>query len=321
MHTRRINRLGAILVISAMGLITSSGVAGSAMHFDEPPTMQDAGAYIQSESWKEAVDAYRAIIKADSKNAEAHFMLGYALQASGDIDNAILAHKKATKMPAVAPMAFYNLGCAYAIKGETNKAFEALETSIQLGTRDEQQFVGDPDLVSLRKDERWKPMVDSIDQLTKAEVALHFWVGSWDCYSSKDGTLAGHNTLSFQVGKNVVHESWVSVGQPYSGESWNTFNRDSNEWEQTWMDSTGNLLHISAPTGSSEYEGLMFEGKSIIPGKKPALSRMHVRPVEDGRVLQSGYASSNGGKTWTLQYEFIYVPAGEEFAFVPIEED
>ncbi|MDF1808721.1 MAG: tetratricopeptide repeat protein [Phycisphaerales bacterium] len=321
MHTQRINRLGAILVLTAMGLITSSGVAGTAMSFDEPATMQEAGAFVQAESWEEAINAYRSIVKADSSNAQAQFMLGYVLHASGDIDNAIMAHKKATQMPAVASMAFYNLGCAYALKGETNKAFDALGTSIALGTRDEPQFKSDPDLVSLRSDERWEPMVGSIEQLNKAEVALHFWVGSWDCYSSSDGTLSGYNTLSFTVGKNVIHESWVSVGQPYKGESWNTFNRETNEWEQTWVDTTGSLLHISAPAGSNEYEGLMFEGKSIVPGKKPALSRMHVRPIDEGRVLQTGFASSDGGKSWTQQYEFVYVPEGEEFVFESKDED
>lgn len=320
MHTHRTNRFRAILVASALGIIAVSGTASTGLMIDETPTMQEASAFVQSQEWGEAISAYRAIVKANASNAQAQFMLGYVLHASGDIDNAIMAHKKATKMPAVAGNAFYNLGCAYALKGETSDAFEALEAAIEMGIRDTDQYKEDPDLASLKKDDRWKPMVKSIDALTKAETAMHFWVGTWDCYSSKTGELSGKNTLAFRVGKSVVHESWVSSGNKFSGESWNVYDRESNSWKQTWIDSTGSLLHIAAPVGSDEYEGLMFEGHLITPGRKSTMTRMHVRPIEDGRVLQTGYRSTDNGKTWTQRYELIYVPAGEEYAFEPAAE-
>jgi len=314
MHTRKINLLSAIVLTSVLGFGAVGANASATLRLDEPATMRQAQELLQGQEWEQAVEVLRALVKEDPKDAQAQFMLGYALHASGDIDNAILVHKKATKMPAVAPMAFYNLGCAYALKGETTDAFEALNTAIALGVRDVAQFSGDTDLRSLHSDERWAPMLKSIDAITKAESALHFWVGTWDCYDSTTGKLAGKNTLAFRVGNKVIHESWVSSGGQYSGESWNVYNRESNAWEQTWVDTTGNLLHIEAPVDSDEYDGLMFEGKNIATGNKPSLSRMHVRPIEDGRVMQTGFSSKNKGKTWTKQYEFIYVPAGEAFA-------
>lgn len=313
MHTQRVTRLSATLIISAMGLMTSAGNAGLMINLDDPPTMQEAVAYIQAANWAEAISAYRAILKADATNAQAQFMLGYALHASGDIGNAILAHKKATKMPEVAALAYYNLGCAYAIQGETTDAIEALESAITLGIRDKDQYAQDPDLKSLHADERWKPLIDSIAKLDKAEAAMHFWVGSWDCYDSSTGVLAGKNTLSFRVGKNVIHESWTAAGQTNTDESWNVFNRQTLSWEQTWVDHAGNLLHVSAPASSDEYEGLMFVGENISPMNQMTGSKMHVRPYEDGYVLQTGYSSKDEGKTWTQVYEFVYVPAGEPF--------
>jgi Tetratricopeptide repeat len=310
------------LVSAALSAASLTALASDSGAFGQAPTEQQAQAYVSSGNFAEAISAYRAIIKEQPNNATAHFMLGYALHASGDIDNAILAHKKATKMPEVAGLAHYNLGCAYAIKGQTDDAFDALNSSIAMGVRDTAQFKNDGDLKSLRKDERWKPMIESIKLISEAEKAMHFWVGDWDCYSSSNGTLSGKNTLSFRVGKNVIHESWESDGQQYSGESWNVYDRSSNSWKQTWSDSMGNVIYLEAPLStesSEEYEGLMFEGTNVSPGKETSMLRMHVRPVDDGRVMQTGFSSKDKGKTWKQEYELLYVPSGEPYS--PIEAD
>ena len=38
---------------------------------------------------------------------------------------------------------------------------------------------------------------------------------------------------------------------------------------------------------------------------------MNVRPIGGGRIQQTGTRSVDGGKTWTLRYDLIYVPRGE----------
>ncbi len=316
MRTQR-TRFQQTILITALGLLTATGSVHAEMLLAEPPTMQEAGQLLQEEKWGEAITALRAIIKDDSDNGEALFMLGYALHASGDLDNAILAHKKATKIPEFAAGAFYNLGCAYALKGNASDAFKALDSAIAMGVREKEQFTEDPDLKGLKSDERWRPMLESIEDLNQAETALHFWVGSWDCYDSSTGKLAGNNTIALRVGTGVVHELWISADKTFTGESWNVYNHDTNEWEQTWVDSTGNLLKIEAPIvpeeGAEEFDGLMFQGKNFSPGKKAVYTRMHIRSGKDGHLLQTGFTSKNRGKRWTQSYEYIYVPAGEAF--------
>ncbi len=310
MHTRTRNRYSAIIAASI--LAATGSIAGASLHLDTP-TMQEAQAHLQQQDWDSAIAAYRAITKEQPTNANAQFLLGYALHASGDLDNAILQHKKAAKMPQVAGPASYNLGCAYALKGETDDAFETLRIAIDLGVRDINQFKNDPDLTSLRKDERWAPMLKSIKSLSEAETALHFWVGEWDCYNTQNGNLDGTNTLSFRVGNKVIHESWTSTGGQFAGESWNVYNRETNRWEQTWVDISGARLFITAECNDDSVEGLMFEGENVRPGAEPQQTRMHVRPVDGGRVLQTGFISDDGGKTWTQRYEFIYVPKGDVY--------
>lgn len=319
MHTHRIYSFRAIVVAAVLSASAATNAANTSFTLDEPPTMQEVGVMLQAQNWADAIPALKAIIKEDSTNGQAQFLLSYALHASGDLDKAILAHKKVIKFPEFAAGGYYNLGCAYALKGNTKDAFKALNSAIEMGVRDEEQFKNDDDLKSIRRDEKWKPMLASIEALNIAETALHFWVGSWDCYDTTTGELAGTNTLAFRVGNSVVHESWTSAGIAYSGESWNIYDRDENTWKQTWIDSAGALIQMQAPLdheeGDETYEGLMFEGTNTSPGKKATHVRMHVRETEDGHVIQTGFTSKNRGKTWKQQYEFEYVPTGEEYAF------
>lgn len=57
---------------------------------------------------------------------------------------------------------YYNLACGYAIINETDKAFAALEKSVQMGYNSKQQFENDPDLNSLRSDKRYLDLMGKL---------------------------------------------------------------------------------------------------------------------------------------------------------------
>ena len=52
-------------------------------------------------------------------------------------------------------MSLYNLGCAYALLGRADEAFERLGRAADAGYADRRQYEGDPDLAALRADPRW----------------------------------------------------------------------------------------------------------------------------------------------------------------------
>jgi tetratricopeptide (TPR) repeat protein len=57
---------------------------------------------------------------------------------------------------------FYNLACAYAKDGILDKALLALENTIKYGGGSKQQWENDPDLDSLKKDDRYKAILNRI---------------------------------------------------------------------------------------------------------------------------------------------------------------
>jgi len=335
-----VRRYLALVPVCACLTLSSFGAV-----LQEAPTLQEVNNAMQAQDYVQVEDLCRQIVKEDASVAQAWFLLGYSLHAQGELDEAILVHITSTAFPQTAPLAYYNLGCAHALQGNPDQAFKALGKAVDLGVANAQQYQGDTDLESLRGDKRWQSLMNKIQpQLTAqsekaseakakakakakskskseygstgvaAKDALHFWVGDWDCYWLKTGKLVGHNTLKFRVGKHVIHESWESITDGSTGESWNHFDPISKAWKQTWLGSGGDVTEFTADT-KSDAEGVMFVGKSHRPGAtgEPPLHRMHVRPIGNGRVQQTGSESADGGATWTIRYNLIYVPKGEAF--------
>ena len=97
-------------------------------------------------------------------NGTAWFYLGYTLHLSGELDQALEAHWKATRFRKYRAAALYNVACVHSLRREVDLGFSALETALRSGFRDFKLLVSDPDLVPLREDRRfrrflsrWKP--------------------------------------------------------------------------------------------------------------------------------------------------------------------
>ncbi|AEE50573.1 TPR end-of-group domain-containing protein [Haliscomenobacter hydrossis] len=57
---------------------------------------------------------------------------------------------------------YYNLACGYALSGQKDNAFNALNKAIENGFKDKGQFEGDTDLESLKADARWKALLEKL---------------------------------------------------------------------------------------------------------------------------------------------------------------
>ena len=294
----------------------------------QAPTLQEVNNAMDSEDFGLVEELCREIVAADSSNAQAWFLLGYGLHAQGELDEAVLVHLKATTFEQTAPLGFYNLGCAHALKGNTDQAFKALEKAVTLGIANPQQYSGDTDLTALQSDARWGELIKSMQPRLSSQPAakeapkaagdplasaLHFWVGEWDCYSAKDGRLVGRNVLEFRAGGRAIHESWVSEGDSYAGESWTHFDPRSGTWKQIWTGANGDLAEFESDP-ESDLDGPSFAGSAFEAAQsRTEMRRMHVRPIGDGRLRHTGTASSDDGETWVVKYDLIYVPRGEGF--------
>ncbi len=124
--------------------------------------MQQADIFRQAENWPEAIKAYEALTRQYPDSGEAWYLLGYCVHASGDLDRAIEIHIKAASFNDRKQRPLYNLACAYALKGEEDKAFAALDEAMAAGWNSPDYLVQDGDWTALRGDPRFKAALESM---------------------------------------------------------------------------------------------------------------------------------------------------------------
>ena len=136
-----------------------------------------------------------------------------------------------------------------------------------------------------------------------------FWVGRWDVYRADTNQLVAHSLIERLYNGCAIRENWMPLeNQGGPGGSLNSYRRANRSWVQYWTDSANNL---------NEYSGGLENGKMVLTGTRhkwdgeAVPARMVYEALPDGSVTQTGFSSTDGGKTWQLSYKMIYRRAAE----------
>ena len=123
-----------------------------------------------------------------------------------------------------------------------------------------------------------------------------FWIGEWEV-TRPDGKFAGHNRITPILGGCALREEWTGAGGN-QGTSLNAWDPDARRWRQTWVDQGGTVLLLA---------GGIDGGKMVLQsGDGASRQRITWTPMGDGRVRQLWDSSSDGGKTWKVEFDGIY---------------
>lgn len=133
-----------------------------------------------------------------------------------------------------------------------------------------------------------------------------FWVGRWDVYRADTNKLVAHSLIEKLYGGCAVRENWMPLAGGDGG-SLNSYRPTSKEWHQLWTDSANDLDEYS---GGIDAGKMVLTGTSSSPSGEVAVVRMVFEPRPDGSVAQTGYGSTDNGKSWQLQYKYIYRHSG-----------
>ena len=282
------------LLLPFLGLLSSAVQA---------PDLTEANTHFSAGRFAEAAEGYRAALEVDPNLGVAWYRLGYSLHASGKLAEAVPAHEKAMRYPQFAATAAYNLGCAHALMGDVDGAFEALVKSAAAGFSDAQLARQDKDLARLHGDPRWQAFLDSLTAPTPDDVLRHldFWIGDW-VVKTKGGQVLGTNKITGQLGGHMIYEEWTSAGGG-TGKSMNYWDRDAGQWKQVWIDAGGSVLHMA---GNFEQGAMRFVGKHMYKGGGTIDHRTTLTPLPDGRVRQFIEESRDGGATWQNTFDGYY---------------
>jgi len=127
-----------------------------------------------------------------------------------------------------------------------------------------------------------------------------FWVGKWEV-TNPAGRVVGSNRITPILGGCVLLEEWQSAGQ-HSGKSFNIYDAARSVWHQTWVDTSGLLLELE---GGLEGESMVLQGTRPGPDGE-VLHRITWRPLDGGDVRQTWDTSTDGGASWSSQFNGLY---------------
>lgn len=130
---------------------------------------------------------------------------------------------------------------------------------------------------------------------------LDFWVGDWDVTS--EGRKVASSSIQRILRGCVIFENY-SQGSENEGKSFTFYDSVLKQWRQTWVDHSG---VVSEFTGVFKDGSMQLEGVTHRPNGVTIMRRMTLSPMSDGRVRQFSQRSEDGGKTWLLAYDFVYV--------------
>jgi Flp pilus assembly protein TadD len=102
----------------------------------------------------------RSLLEADPRRVEALQTLGQALTRAGRHQEALEADLRLVNLRPRDPIAFYNLACSYSNLENLDGAFDALKRAFELGYNDYKHLLKDPDLENLRRDRRFRQLLD-----------------------------------------------------------------------------------------------------------------------------------------------------------------
>jgi len=126
-----------------------------------------------------------------------------------------------------------------------------------------------------------------------------FWVGRWTVFGA-DGNKVGENSIELVDNGCALIERWRGNGG-VSGTSLNSWDADTRQWHQHWVDSQGGLLRLA---------GALQGTRMVLAGSGPATTRrerISWTPAADGTVRQHWEGSDDDGSTWTTVFDGRYV--------------
>ena len=270
------------------------------------PAMDEANQLYSAKNWSAAAPAFEAITRAEPGNALAWLRLGVSRHKLGQYAPAVEAYKHVESDPQIGPSALYREAASLARLNRNHEAIASLDKAVDAGLAQPGMFQQDADLASLRDDPGFKAVMEKAD--TMAHPCVHrpeyrqfdFWIGEWDVVTTQGHNPAGTSSIQPIIDHCVLLENWTGGGGG-TGKSFNHYDTSKNI--QDWVDSQSNSIHFE---GKLEDGVMSYYADSSRPDGTPIRRHLQFFKLDADHVRQFSQQSSDGGKSWTTEYDFTY---------------
>jgi hypothetical protein len=130
--------------------------------------------------------------------------------------------------------------------------------------------------------------------------AFDFWLGEWQVTTAIDSLIRYNNISKINDGCTLLEQ--YSTPNGFKGTSLTMYDKQNDEWHQTWTDNAGYLLKLK---GKFIGQSMVMFGFSQNKNQR-ILNKISWTPNKDGTVRQHWQISSDNGKTWSTTFDGIY---------------
>jgi len=297
-----------LLVVTIL-LASSAATAPAQQSSNGNALAAEAGAAYDAKDWAKAAKLYAELSQSPETPPRVWLRLGASLRELGRYQDALAAFEKANAVGA-GLFGEYGEAAVYTAMQQPEKALEHLEKAVQQGYAQPDALSSDPNLAALHSDPRFAKAVERAKKnqrpcaYTAENRQFDFWLGEWAVTTTQGGIPAGDSKIELILEDCVVQENWKSQSGPYSGKSYNIYNQSQKRWEQYWVDNVGGNIFFFGGLK----DGVMdYFTDDIAQSGGPALRRhLQFIPLSSDKVRQFSRGSTDGGKTWSVEYDFTY---------------
>ena len=270
----------------------------------------EANAAYEAKDWASAARLYQKLVDEHPQTPRLWLRLADCLEELGQLDLALDTLERGLKAGVPQVFAEFSIATIYAEKNDKERAFEHLKRAVDNGYNRPEQLDENPRLALLRADSRFAALRAQAERNRRPCASspenrqFDFWVGTWNVVTTEGAVPAGKSRIEPILGDCVIEENWQSDGNPYAGKSYNTYNAALKRWEQYWVDNSGGTIFFYGGLK----DGVMDYWTDQIPQPGGPPLKRHLQFFRQGpdRVRQLSQGSTDGGKTWTTEYDFTY---------------
>ena len=268
------------------------------------------GAY-EAKNWERAAKLYEELSKEmTTPPPRVWLRLGAAMRSLGRYEEALAAFERAGQSGA-GLFGEYGKAAVYVALNQPEKAFASLDKAVQQGYADPDALTSDPDLSVLRNDPRFARIIEQAKKnqrpcaYTPENRQFDFWLGEWNVSTTQGAVPSGNSKIELILEDCVVQENWKSLNSPYAGRSYNIYNASLKRWEQYWVDNVGGNIFFYGGLK----DGVMDYWTDDLPQPDGTKLKRHLQFFKLGpdSVRQFSQGSSDGGKSWQVEYDFTYI--------------
>jgi hypothetical protein len=281
-------------------LLVVAGAAGAQDHAAAESAMK-------AQQREKAAGEYQKITAANPEDGAAWYQMGMALYSQNKFNDAASAFEHAAELKFTLAISEYNAAASLARAGKKAEALAWLEKLPATGYAGVSQVEQDADFATIRPEPRYQAVLAALKKNaapcedSAESTQFDFWVGEWDVQTPQ-GQHAGNSSIQKILGSCVLLENWSGGG--LDGKSFNIYNRNLNQWQQYWVDSSG---RVTVYTGSLVDGEMHYIAEAGPQNGSQVARKMTFSKLGPGKVRQLGEFSNDGGKTWSTAYDLIYV--------------